>query len=98
MIRCLSCHKSPDNPNLYWVKLISDTALNRFPVNGKDVVGLANSSIFDKGSELIVSTEKGVDKYIYGEKGFESENEIINNEDNNPLRFVIDEDGAVYIE
>ncbi len=98
MIRCLSCHKSPDNPNLYWVKLISDTPLNKMPTSGKDVIGLANSTMFAIGSELIVCVNQGTQKYIYGEKGFISENGAINSEDNNPLRFVIDEDGAVYIE
>ena len=100
MIRCLSCRKSSDNPNLYKVKLISDTALDKMPVNGKDIVGITNSAIFDKGSEMIVCGNQTMYQYVYGEKGFISDDEESNNiDDNNPnsLRFVIDDDGAVYI-
>lgn len=97
MIRCLSCRKSSDNPNLYLVKLISNTHLNKMPTSGKDVIGLSNSTMFAIGSELIVCVNQGTQKYVYGEKGFISENGTINGEGNNPLGFVIDEDGAVYI-
>lgn len=97
MIRCLSCRKSSDNSNLYLVKLISNMPLKKMPTSGKDVIGLANSAMFAIGSELIVCVNKGTQKYVYGEKGFISENGTINGEDNNPLRFVIDDDGAVYI-
>ena len=66
----------------------------------KDIVGITNSAIFDKGSELIVCVNQTMHKYVYGEKGFISDDEESNNiDDNNPnsLRFVIDDDGAVYI-
>lgn len=98
MIRCLSCRKSSDNPNLYIVKLISDAPLDKIPTTGKNVVGISNSAIFADGSELIISTQYGTKKYIYGEKGFASDIKLEENDvkDNNPKRFVIDDDGAVY--
>lgn len=100
MIRCLSCRKSSDNPNLYIVKLISDTSLDKMPTTGKNVVGISNSAVFADGSELIISTPQGTKKYIYEKKEFASDDiELENNDikDNNPKRFEIDDDGAVYI-
>ena len=94
MIRCLSCRKSSDNPNLYLVKLISNTPLDKMPTSG-------NSAIFAIGSELIISMPQGTKKYIYGEKGFESDDGILNNKDikietNGSVNLTINDDGVVY--
>lgn len=101
MIRCLSCRKSSDNPNLYLVKLISNTPLNKMPTSGKDVIGLTNSARFAIGSELIISMPQGTKKYIYGEKGFESDDGILNSknikiETNGSMNLTINDDGIVY--
>ena len=99
MIRCLSCRKSSDNSNLYIVKLISDTSLDKIPTTGKNVVGISNSAVFADGSELIISTPQGTKKYIYGEKGFASDDIELEDsgiKDNNSKRFVINDDGTIY--
>lgn len=101
MIRCLSCRRSSDNPNLYLVKLISNIPLKKMPTSGKDVIGLANSAMFAIGSELIVCVNQGTQKYIYGEKGFESGDGILNSknikiETNGSVNLTINDDGVVY--
>lgn len=95
MIRCISYVKNHNSPNLYKVKLIANSIPIHMPVNGKDIMGLSNSIIFEKGSELLICINGQIDKYIYGENGFIPINREINITDFSDLK--IDDDGTVYI-
>lgn len=96
MIRCMSCIKNHDSPYLYKVKLITNSIPKKMPTSGKDVMGLSNTTIFEKGSELLVCINGKAEKYIYGDKGFTPINEETSIANSGSLK--IDDDGTVYID